>query len=191
MNYSNFSNFNINNNYVNKQNIKQEKDIQEYNQNSISQKDIYNTPFLFIQEHNKNFKNMGEVALKSVQQESELSRMFFSEENFNRIQKRIKQEIIKRTKGKFKLEADQDPNDLLIAMRAVYLEHAKFMPTQTIRQVKRLNDKVAENTIPDMITAIKQEYGYLKDINKPLEPIMRPQNPRVGKTLPSVFTTFM
>ena len=75
-------------------------------------------------------------------------------------------------------------------MRAVYLQECKFLPDKIIHQVKQLNTKVLDELMPDVITAIKQEYGYLKDINQPLQPIMRPLNVNNAgsRQLPSITT---
>lgn len=154
--------------------------------------DIYRTPFLFIQEHRKNYPNMAKTALKGIYTSSDLSNIFFSDENFKRLQRKIKKAVFDRTNGEFRLEDDQEQRDLLIVMRAVYLEHARYLPGQTVRQVKRLNQKVVDEVLPGMLTEIRQYWGYLKEINKPLDPIMRPINTsNAGRLiLPSVTTTF-
>jgi hypothetical protein len=150
--------------------------IPKLTENNMTIQDIYRTPFLFTQEHKKNYVDMSATALKSIQSESELSKLFFSDKNFKRVQNMIKKEIYNRTRGEFKLDIDQDQKDLFIVMRAIYVEHSRNLPGQIVRQVKRLNNKVIEDIVPSMITEIKQYYGYLKDINKPIEPIMRPLN---------------
>lgn len=149
--------------------------------------DIYRTPFLFLQEHRKNYKNKVNIALKGIQCESDLSKLFFSDENIKRIQRMIRNEVFRRTKGAFRLDVDQELRDLFLAMRAVYLEYARFMPNEVVRQIKRLNQKVVEEIMPGAITEIKQYYGYLKEINKPLSPIPRPINANNAgrKALPS------
>lgn len=160
--------------------------------NNMTVQDIFRTPFLMTQDHHKNYNEMAKNALKGIASESDLSRLYFSDENMKRIQKMIKQEIKKQTKGKFILETDQDPRDLFILMRSVYMEQARFLPNEIVRQVKRLNKRVVDEAVPGMITEIKQYYGYLKEINKPLTPIPRPMN--VGnagrRILPSATTSF-
>jgi hypothetical protein len=162
------------------------------NENNMTIQDIYRTPFLFLQEHRKNYRNMVTPALKGIQCESELSKLFFSDANMKRLQKKIRNEIFRRTRGEFRLDIDQEQRDLFFVMRAVYMEHARFLPGEIVRQVKRLNDKVISEVISGMITEIKQEYGYLKEINKPLTPIPRPMNANNAgrRGLPSVTTTF-
>jgi hypothetical protein len=159
--------------------------------NNMTLQDIYRTPFLFLNDHRKDYKNMMSTALKGIQTNSELSKLFFSDKNFKRLQDKIKKEVFKRTHGQFRLDADQEQRDLFIVMRAVYFEHARFLPGQIVRQVKRLNMKVVDEVLPGMITELRQYYGYLKDINKPLTPIPRPLNVNNAgrRTLPSITTT--
>ena len=74
-------------------------------------------------------------------------------------------------------------------MRAVFIEHSRFLPNKIIRQIKELNRLTVEYIVPDMITEIKQTYGYIKEINEPLKPLPRPMNVNNAgrKTLPSLF----
>ena len=118
----------------------------------------------------------------------EVSKLYFSHENMNRIQKMIKKTIFERTRGQFRLDEDQDESDLLVTMRAIFLEHARFLPFKVIHQVKELNRRTVEYIVPDMITEIKQAYGYIKEINEPIKPIPRPMNVNNAgrRTLPSL-----
>ena len=166
--------------------------VPQINKNNMTIQDIYRTPFVFMQaEQPKNYWEMAPDALKGIQSESELSKLFFSDENMKRIQRMIRKEVFKRTNGEFRLDTDQDIKDIFIIMRATYMEQARFLEGQTIRQIKRLNWKVVDSSIGSILTNIRQEYGYLKEINKPLSPIPLPLN--VGnkgrKELPSIFTT--
>ena len=166
--------------------------VPKINSTNMTIQDIFRTPFLFTQVHRKDYPNMARTALKGIQIESELSKMFFSDKNIKRVQKMIKKAIYKKTKGMFRLDTDQDPSDLFIAMRAVYMEYGRYLKGQTVRQTKRLNRKVVTEIVPGMITEIRQYYGYLKEINKPLTPIPRPINvSNAGRrTLPSVTKTW-
>lgn len=122
------------------------------------------------------------------QDENGVSKVFFSEENIKRIQKMIKREVFLRTNKQFRLDDDQDESDLLVAMRAIYLEESRNLPFQIIKQVKLLNRKVVGYIVPDMITEIKQSYAYIREINEPIKPIDRPVNvTHAGrKTLPAI-----
>lgn len=193
MNYQNYANYDDRPPYYKNKDVAQYdrgQGVDQLSESNMTVQDIFRTPFLFLQEHRNNYGNMSSVALKGLQSNSDLSNLFFSEENLKRVQKMIKREIYKRSKGNFKLDVDQENRDLLITMRAIYLEHARNLPGQLVRQVKKLNQKTVDEIVPGMITAIKQEYGYLREINRPLQPIMRPLNVNNAgrKTLPSITT---
>lgn len=115
-------------------------------------------------------------ACDSNQMIDEVTKVFFSDDNVKRIQKLLKREVFHRTKGAFKLDEDQDNSDLLICMRVVLEDYGRFLPFKIIRQVKELNAKTVEYVIPDMITQIRQSYDYIKEINRPISPPVRPIN---------------
>jgi hypothetical protein len=137
-----------------------------------------------------NTTNLANTVLRGIVEDNELSRLFLSEENINRIQKKLKVVVYERSQGKFKLEEDQDESDLIVVMRYIYLDHCKNLPTQIVRQVKLLNDKVVDYIVPDLLTNIKQYYGYIRDISQPITPIMRPMGTTNAgrRTLPSYTT---
>jgi hypothetical protein len=123
-------------------------------------------------------------------EKNEITIMFFSDDNMKRIQQKIKEEVYRRTNGQYTLDEDQDESDLMIVMRSLYLDKCKNLLDQPIRQVKLLNQQTVDYIVPDMITNIKQYFGYVKDINKPLTPMMRPMNVNNAgrKLLPSITT---
>lgn len=158
--------------------------------NTMTMNDIYTTPFLMTQDHRKDFTNMAETALKGIHNTSDMSKLYFSDNNMKRLQKMLKKAVLKKSCGKYILAVDQDRASMLIVMKAVYLEHAKFLPNQIVRQVKNLNNKVIQELLPGVLSNIKQYFGYLEDINTPIKPIDRPINVgSKGRTqLPSVTT---
>lgn len=160
--------------------------------NNMTIQDIYRTPFLLLQEHRKDYNSMVPIALQGIQSNSELSKLFFSDENIKRVQRMIRQEVFKRTNGEFRMDTDQSERDVFYTMRAVYLEYARFLPNAIIRQVKRLNQKVVTEVTPGLLSNLRQDYGYLKEINKPLTLIPRALNANNAsrRTLPSVMVTY-
>jgi hypothetical protein len=153
--------------------------------------DIFRTPFLFLNDHHKDYKSTVNETINNISCSSGLHRMFFSDKNTRRIQDKLKRAIYEKTNGQFKSE-DQDPRDIDIIMKAVYKEHARFTETGLVREIKRLNQQLVDDTLPGMITNIKQYYGYLKDINSPIKPIPRPLNmsSKGRRILPSITTIF-
>jgi hypothetical protein len=116
-----------------------------------------------------------------------LSKLFFSNENMQRIQNRIKRDVYFQTNKKFKLEINQNSEDLLIVMRAIYLNVANNYPDHVVRQVKILNEKTLEDVVPGIITNLKQQYNYIRDISTQPVPLPPPLNvsSKGRKSLPS------
>jgi len=121
-----------------------------------------------------------------------LGELYFSRENMKRIQEKIKKEVFIRTNGKYVLDVDQKESDLLVVMRATFISNADNNPYRLVHQVKLLNHRTVERIVPDMISMIKQDQQYLKDISKPINPITLPVNvsKRGLRALPSATTTF-
>mgnify|MGYP000937762932 CR=1 FL=1 len=133
----------------------------------------------------------GDKILGNLLASNEITKLFFSKDNIKRLQKKIKVAIYDKSNGKFKMEVDQDESDLLVVMRAIYLAHCKNLLSQTVRQVKILNDKVVEHILPDMMTNIKQYYGYINDISKPITPPLRPMaTTAAGRRILPAYTQF-
>ena len=121
---------------------------------------------------------------------SDVSLLFFSDNNVRRIQSQIKGEVYRLSNGIFKLEVDQDESDLLLAMRYIFIEFGQNLPTHIVRQVKLLNKHLIEYIIPDIMTNIKQHYAYLKEISSPIKPMEQPLNvnSKGRRSLPSITT---
>jgi hypothetical protein len=163
-------------------------------EDDYSLKNYYGTAYEQSQNQN-NWATDGSIQktmLKSIYTPTPLGEIYFSPENIDRLQKRIKKEVFVRTNGKYKLDIDQNESDLLIVMRAVYISDAKNTPYKLIQQVKELNHRTIERIVPDMISLIKQDEEYINKLDKPIDPIPLPVNvSRAGRlSLPSVTTTF-
>lgn len=181
--------------YYNPSNATMNKQITNFDFGKTSKSAI---PHEMYQDHNERSTNADnyDAGLKNVFarygdfSQEPVGEVFFSESNIKRLQKQIKLDILVRTHGKIVVEEDQDKNDLLIAMRGVYKMYGKFLQERIVHQVKELNQKLVDFVVPDMITEIKQYYGYLKDVNEPLKPIDRPMNvSNAGRrALPSITT---
>lgn len=107
---------------------------------------------------------------------TKVSLEYFSVSNIKRLQQMIKKNVYENTKHKFKLQEDQNVLDLIQAMKYIYKEYGKYMPNSVIRQVKKLNTYTIKFIVPNIIENLKQYYGYLKDINNPIQPIEMPTN---------------
>ncbi len=128
--------------------------------------------------------------LKSVYTPTPLGELFFCPDNIRRLQNKIKKSIFIESKGKYKLDTDQNETDLLIVMRAVYIQDSYNSPYRIVHQVKELNKKVINRILSEMISNIKQNEEYISSIDRPIDPIPLPVNvSRAGRlSLPSVTT---
>ena len=105
-----------------------------------------------------------------------LFKMYFGKENIRRIQKNIKQEVLTRSKGKYKLVVDLELDELLPCMSDMYTFYAKNLPTQLVRQTKVLNKILLDTIMPEIVSNIQQQYGYLKDVTQPRQLVNLPVN---------------
>jgi hypothetical protein len=189
MNYSFIDKY-TNNDFTNKGNL-----IFNYHNDDNSKVKNYNK---FTDFDNKNIEknnwatedSIQKSLLKSVYTPTPLGELFFCPDNIRRLQNKIKKSIFIESKGKYKLDADQNESDLLIVMRAVYIQDSFNSPYRIVHQVKELNQKVINRILPEMITNIKQNEEYINSIDRPIDPIPLPVNvSRAGRlSLPSVTT---
>lgn len=191
MNYSFIDKFKASD-FIPKSNSNLYNEVKSSNYNEYKPTNYYWSDYSQSQNNWATENSIQKSMIKGVYQPTPLGELFFSQENINRLQKIIKYEIFVRTNGKYKLEVAQNESDLLVVMRDIYITCGKNMPYQIIRQVKELNHKTIEKIIPDMISMIKQDDEYIKQLDKPIDPIPLPVcvNSSGRISLPSVTTTF-
>lgn len=167
-------------------------DLNSSDQNKYKPTNYYWSDYSQSQNNWATENSIQKSLLKGLYQPTPIGELFFSQENINRIQKMIKYELFVRTNGKYKLEIEQNESDLLVVMRDIYITCSKNMPYKVIHQVKELNHRTIEKILPDMITMVKQDDEYIKQLDKPINPIPLPicVNSKGRTSLPSVTTTF-
>lgn len=129
--------------------------------------------------------------LRGNWEESAVSRAFFSAQNVKSIQNRIRREVYQKSKSKGYIIDDQSVDELKIIMRAIYLQYGRNLPTNIAQQVDELNQRVAEWSVPHILSAVDHYFYYLDDISHLPTPMPQPMNvSRAGtKSLPT--TQFM
>jgi len=121
-----------------------------------------------------------------------LSNAFFSKDNIQRIQNLLRYRVWKDTNGKFVID-EQSETELVVIMRAIYLQNARNDPTESIaEQIRILNHIVGNYSVPNIISKAKQYIGYIQDVEKNPVPIPHPRNVSSAGTrvLRSVTSTF-
>lgn len=123
-------------------------------------------------------KNIAEAAITNIHEKSTLNQLFFSSQNFKTVQNMIRYKIYTNSDQKY-IIGEQDPIELQIIMRSIYLQYSRNNYTDVKGQIQRLNEIVVEEVTPKILANIQQYLTYLKDKSKPykgLGPIERPIN---------------
>jgi hypothetical protein len=125
---------------------------------------------------------------KNLYGETLLTFLFFSEKNIENIQNLIKFIVHRETKY---VVDNQSMNELLIIMRAVFLEysrHPKLITESMSKQernellkkysqeIERLNTIVINQIVPKIISQLQQYIDYLKDASEQPYYMDKPQN---------------
>lgn len=152
--------------------------------NEIDELLNYNTHYV------TDFKKENYASLSTnVIERTELSEAFFSTNNVDLLQKLIKQRIYKLSNGELILAVNQKPEMLYVVMRALFLQTKKTGYSKI--DLQKCNEAVLNEVVPKMMTEIKQNVEYLKDIDRPFTTIDRPCYTSSNRqTLPSITSKF-
>lgn len=113
--------------------------------------------------------------------ENILENVYFSDENIDLINKQIILSVWKKTNYEYKIKF-QSKEQLLIVMRYVFSEYAKYLPYNIKQQIIDLNCITVGEIIPNIITNCKQHIDYIKDITKPRQLLETPKSTSIGRT---------
>jgi len=102
-----------------------------------------------------------------------VSRTFFSNDNVERIQTTILNEVFKRTQTQISKQSYQE---LQIIMKSIYLQYSKNLNTDIEGQVVTLNQYVINTCVDIIIPNISMYQKYLKDITSPIPVMPNSQN---------------
>lgn len=158
---------------------------------AVTANNIQYFPFLFLQDHRKDYTTLAKESTYGQKQVTDLSAKFFSKKNIGIIQKLLINAVYKKTKGKITI-GEQDTTEIQRMMMAKYEEFGRDLPYDIDKQIFELDSIVVSQLLGPVLTNIKQQLGYLKDITLPRAVMDRPisTNKSGRKTLPSVMTTF-
>ena len=124
-----------------------------------------------------------ENALKGTQEDSALSKQYFSADNINTLQLGIIEGVRNLSKNQYNI-GYQNEDALKTIMRSIFLEHSLDLPNKIREQVNSLNQLVLEYCVPKVYGEAQGYYKYLEDISTLVTPIPHPvQANRNDKTL--------
>lgn len=102
-----------------------------------------------------------------------LNQAYFSPQNVQIIQNKIRREVYDRSGGEFLIDP-QSVDELMIVMRAMYLQYCRNMPTQIPEQIAELNQMVADWVVPKILAECSMHKTYLRDIQNLPVPMSHP-----------------
>jgi len=102
-----------------------------------------------------------------------LNQAFFSPANVEIIQNKLRREVYERSKGEFLIDR-QSVDELLIVMRAMYLQYGKNQPDHIKEQITELNQIVADWCVPKIVAECSMHKTYLHDIQNLPVPLSQP-----------------
>ena len=97
-----------------------------------------------------------------------VSRTFFSNDNVERLQRQIIQEVFRVSQKQI---GKQSYNELQIIMKSMYLQYGRNLPTEIENQVLTLNKYVLDECVRIIVPNVLQYKKYLEDITSPI-PVM-------------------
>lgn len=113
--------------------------------------------------------------LSCSQESSQFSKLFFSPQNIENIQKLIRYSVYTKSKD---LIPRQSETELKIVMKSNYLQYGR-VPVNLEDypgRIQELNDRVARAVVPGIISSVQQYKGYLIDASKAPDFLDRPVN---------------
>ena len=125
------------------------------------------------EDHSKS--KINKRVLRGVFECSNLSDSFFCPQNVKNLQNQIRYNVWKESNHIYTVD-DQDPIELSIVMRSLFLQYSKNRKIKIAEQIKELNSVVIDDVTPNIISNIQQYLVYLRDKQKPYRTIERPTN---------------
>jgi hypothetical protein len=127
----------------------------------LSQMPEFNIPAYQLKSAVSNTNYANEATYGNIMP-NEVSKLFFSEENINALQAGIRYRVYVETNGRFTIGRQSD-QELKIVMRSIYLQYSVNRPTNCVEQVRDLNAKVLNWTVPEVLSNLKQYDVYRQD----------------------------
>lgn len=112
-------------------------------------------------------------AIRGNRAPTPLNQAYFSPANVQIVQNKIRRDVYDRSAGEF-LIGPQSVDELMIVMRAMYLQYGKDQPTNIPGQIAELNQMVADWCVPKILAECSMHKTYLRDIQTLPVPLERP-----------------
>lgn len=125
------------------------------------------------EEHTPNTGVYENVIASLRVQSTPLNTRFFSRANVDVLQDRIRASIKARMGYDISRQSD---DQLLIAMRALYMQHGDHAPPNVDAELDRLNNIVLAEVLPGIAGGVRAYLGYVRDASRIPPPLERSVN---------------
>lgn len=132
--------------------------------------DIPEAPFTLFDDVKTNEHRYVSMTRSTHLQANDISQRFFGNDNIDHLQRRLQAEIKRLTGYVIDRQSDEQ---MLIVMRYVYMQSGRN--TGGAVEVRRLNDLVLREIVPQVGAGLAQYLGYLKDASTLPMPLARGQ----------------
>jgi hypothetical protein len=105
--------------------------------------------------------------------DTKLSNAFFSEKNIQIIQNGIRSGVFNKSNRQYVI-CEQNPDELQIIMRSIFLQYAKNLPDNISMQINDLNKNVFDYAINQVYSEAEGYMKYKKDASTMWTPIAMP-----------------
>jgi hypothetical protein len=129
-------------------------------------------PFELFQDSNQQ-QDTNVSIISNIVVPNALSRTFFSNDNVERLQRQIIQEVFRVSNKQI---GKQSYQELQIIMKSMYLQYGRNLPTGIEEQVLVLNKYVVDESVRIIVPNVLQYNKYLEDITSPIPIMPRSQN---------------
>lgn len=116
-------------------------------------------------------------AMKGTFENTLLSKVFFSKENIQIIQNAIRAGVYKCSGEKKIVVAPQNVDNIMVVMRAKFLQFSNFYEDRITEQVERLNSLVIDYCVRDVYSAAVAYLKYMEDQSTLVVPLAQPLHP--------------
>ena len=128
------------------------------------------------------YNNQRDDALKGILERTKLSNIFLSPENTENIQKQVRYGVHQQTN---KVISNQSHQEVSTVMRSIYLQEGSVPITSdqdALEVISKLNSSVIDYCVNHIVSKLKQNDMYMKDISTLPVPIDRPEYERKNRT---------
>ena len=118
-----------------------------------------------------------------------LNQTFFSPPNVQIVQNLIRKRVYDESPDKNVIDP-QSTDELLIVMRSMYLTYGRNEPFKIKEQIIELNNRVADWSVPRILSEISMYKTYIRDATTLPVPLSHPVNISSSGTKSKPFTNF-